>query len=245
MATLFGGEIAPAVAAWVRAADRVIAWLARSADARVGARLATFGVAADLHAVPRGDGAQHAAWEYARACGLAALPAPIAAMAPPPTRSLPWRSVDAPRLVIHPGAGAAAKRWSRDGVRVVADAWIHDGGEAAILLGPAEERDAEWWQATRLPLAVDLPLGDAAALVATAPSWVGNDAGMSHVAAALGRRGVVLFGPTRPERWMPRGAPLTAIRFDGRPTAAVAREIVDVLRASNRATQLDTPRSRH
>jgi hypothetical protein len=68
---------------------------------------------------------------------------------------------------------------------------------------------------------------------------------MSHVAGVLGRRGVVLFGPTRPERWMPYGARLAAVRFDGRPMPVVAREVLAVLRTCDGATQLDTLRSRH
>jgi ADP-heptose:LPS heptosyltransferase len=235
MATLFGGDVAPAVRAWIRDAERVIAFLARSADgAAVGRRLATLVASPELHAVPRADAAVHVAVDYARAFGLATLPPPIVAAAATTARPLPWRAAGAPRLVIHPGAGAVAKQWSRAGVHAVAETWTATGGEAVVLLGPAEERDAEWWRATGLPLAVDLTLADAAALIASAPSWVGNDAGMSHLAAALGRRGVVLFGPTRPERWMPRGGALTAVRFDGRSDAEVARAVVAALRTGSR-----------
>ena len=38
-----------------------------------------------------------------------------------------------------------------------------------------------------------------------ASAFVGNDSGISHLAAAIGTPGVVLFGPTDPRRWRPLG----------------------------------------
>ena len=136
----------------------------------------------------------------------------------------------APRLVVHPGAGAVTKQWPGEGFLDVARMWVATGGEVAVLLGPAESAATPWWRATGLPLAVDLALVDAAALVASAPHWIGNDAGMSHVAGALGRQGVVLFGPTRPERWMPCGGALIPVRFADRSIAMVTPEVLAALR---------------
>ena len=246
MATLFAGAIDPTVLTWLRSADRVLAWLAQSGSAaRLAAVMDDLGVAVELHAVPRADADHHVSLAYARAFGLVAVPPSLHAEPPAGTRPLPWRTTTAPRLVVHPGAGAIAKQWSRDGFRAVAAAWTKTNGEVVVLLGPAEAKDLAWWQTTGLPLAIDLPLADAAALVGSATWWIGNDAGMSHVAAALGRRGVVLFGPTRPERWMPLGSPLVPVRFAGRSEAEVVGDVDRVVHANDRATQLDTPRPRH
>jgi ADP-heptose:LPS heptosyltransferase len=38
-----------------------------------------------------------------------------------------------------------------------------------------------------------------------AAAFVGNDSGISHLAAAAGARAIVLFGPTDPGNWAPRG----------------------------------------
>jgi heptosyltransferase-3 len=35
--------------------------------------------------------------------------------------------------------------------------------------------------------------------------FIGNDSGVSHLAAAAGSRGLVIFGPTDPQRWRPIG----------------------------------------
>ena len=42
-------------------------------------------------------------------------------------------------------------------------------------------------------------------ILARCRAFVGNDSGVSHLAAALGVPTVALFGPTRPEHWAPRG----------------------------------------
>jgi ADP-heptose:LPS heptosyltransferase len=127
----------------------------------------------------------------------------------------------------------------------VADAWIEGDGEAAVLLGPAEEEDAVWWQAGGHELMTGLSITDAAALIASAPGWIGNDSGMSHLAGTLGRWGVVFFGPTRPQRWRPLGGRLTTIEFLGRSVATVARDALDVLGALSAARYLDTPILQH
>ena len=41
-------------------------------------------------------------------------------------------------------------------------------------------------------------LGTVAAIASMASAFVGNDSGVSHLAAATGTPGVVLFGPTDP-----------------------------------------------
>jgi ADP-heptose:LPS heptosyltransferase len=46
---------------------------------------------------------------------------------------------------------------------------------------------------------------DVAALLARADAYVGNDSGITHLAAAMGARGVAIFGPTAARRWAPRG----------------------------------------
>jgi ADP-heptose:LPS heptosyltransferase len=138
--------------------------------------------------------------------------------------------VGSDRLVVHPGAGARAKRWSGPGFRRVADAWAGAGGEVAVLLGPAEEDDAGAWSAAGYEPSTRLSLRDAAGLMGSAPLWVGNDSGMSHLAAALGRRGAVLFGPTRPRRWGPLGS-LATVVFPGRSVDAVSQEVLRLLRA--------------
>ncbi|HSL92439.1 MAG TPA: glycosyltransferase family 9 protein, partial [Candidatus Limnocylindrales bacterium] len=58
----------------------------------------------------------------------------------------------------------------------------------------------------------ELPLTGLAALVSLAKAYVGVDTVVTHMAAALGRPTVAIFGPTPPHRWgpWPNGHPLAA-----------------------------------
>lgn len=226
MSSLFGASVDPALAAALRRAERVHAWLARADGAgAVAERLAAYGANVSLHAVPRGDGPRHVVDDYAAMLELPSPPAPVRIVPPPAPAVLPWAGPDARRLMIHPGAGAAAKVWSRDGFRRVADDWCRDGGEVAVLLGPAEEDQVPTWTASGHAMVVGSSIVEAAVAIASAPAWLGNDAGMSHLAGVLDRRGVVLFGPTRPARWRPLGGRLAVVEFRERPLDAVVRDV--------------------
>jgi len=41
--------------------------------------------------------------------------------------------------------------------------------------------------------------------------YLGNDSGISHLAAAVGMATVALFGPSDPRQWAPRGRQVTVI----------------------------------
>jgi ADP-heptose:LPS heptosyltransferase len=45
--------------------------------------------------------------------------------------------------------------------------------------------------------------------------YIGNDSGISHLAAAVGTPVVAMFGPTDPAVWAPRGEHVTVIRAPG------------------------------
>ena len=215
MSSLFSDRAAPPLADWLRGANIVHAWFgAREGKVAIECEARRLGVGTvHWHAVERGDGSVHASACYANALGVAGpLPVPglwLGGVEP----QHQWAGPAAGRLVVHPGAGSAEKRWPASGFRGVADGWRRRGGEAVILLGPAEEDAVAFWQAAGHTVAAGLEILEASALVAGSPRYLGNDSGVSHLAGALDRTGAVLFGPTRPERWRPLGGTLAAIRF--------------------------------
>jgi heptosyltransferase-2 len=73
----------------------------------------------------------------------------------------------------------------------------------------------------------DLELGVVAALARQARAFVGNDSGVSHLAAAAQGRGVVIFGPTDPVQWRPLGE-VTILRRQPLEALAVA-EVLQAL----------------
>lgn len=126
-----------------------------------------------------------------------------------------------PVLVIAPGSGALEKNWPEEFFVTIANWWRQSiGGTVVILVGPVE---AERGGIDRLQqnclVANELNLAQAAALLAKSDVYLGNDSGISHLAAAVGVLTIALFGPSDPLRWSPRGPKITVInrRLDCAP----------------------------
>jgi heptosyltransferase-2 len=93
--------------------------------------------------------------------------------------------------------------------------------------------------AARLPSVVharEFPPRVLGAVLARAGLYVGNDSGISHLAAAWGAPVVTLFGPTDPAQWAPIGPRVTVLRAgDGRMESL---ELEDVVRAARAMLQV-------
>ncbi|MGH7769440.1 MAG: glycosyltransferase family 9 protein [Candidatus Binatia bacterium] len=108
-------------------------------------------------------------------------------------------------LALAPGSGAREKNWPGEFFREVERWWRESGGESFAIFGPAEEEwceDRDWRGANVIR---NLELGKIAALLSLSDLYLGNDSGLTHLAAAVGADVVALFGPTDPGEWAPRG----------------------------------------
>ncbi|RMG54778.1 MAG: lipopolysaccharide heptosyltransferase family protein [Acidobacteria bacterium] len=119
-------------------------------------------------------------------------------------------------IALHPGSGSPEKCWSTS--RFVELAWrlIRSGLSVAVIEGPADHHIVERFLSSissrldagsthrliRLPL---LSLIDLAALLERCSAYVGNDSGITHLAAATGIPTVAIFTVTDPAVWGPRG----------------------------------------
>ncbi len=114
-------------------------------------------------------------------------------------------------LAFAPGSGAREKNWPAAFFREVLQWWeLEAEQKALVILGPAEEeRPASDWRAA--PVARNLNLAKVAALLSLSDVYLGNDSGLSHLAARLGVETVALFGPTDPAQWSPRGRRVTVV----------------------------------
>jgi len=56
-----------------------------------------------------------------------------------------------------------------------------------------------------------------AGLLRRAALYVGNDSGITHMAAAVGVPVVALFGPTDPARWAPQGGRVEVLAQETSP----------------------------
>lgn len=107
--------------------------------------------------------------------------------------------------LLHPGAGSPRKRWPLEGFVSLAQHLRGRRWRPEFLIGPAEEEIRP--ELERRGETVIRPR-DACELIArlrTAAVYLGNDSGVSHLAAWAGVPSVVIFGPSDPERWRPRG----------------------------------------
>jgi ADP-heptose:LPS heptosyltransferase len=137
---------------------------------------------------------------------------------------LPRPSVHPDRIgavVIHPGASAPARQWPPDRFAAVAAA-LRDEGHEIVITGSAAEFGLahEVARAARLPrtavVAGLLDVTAMAALISDSRLVICGDTGVAHLAASTGTASVVLFGPTAPARWGPRGpAPHAALWAGG------------------------------
>ncbi|MBI3327072.1 MAG: glycosyltransferase family 9 protein [Nitrospinae bacterium] len=123
-------------------------------------------------------------------------------------------------VVLHPGSGSEAKRWPVARFAAVArELASHERVRIVIILGYAERAMATMLLPLLQPVhplvALDWPLLPTAALIAHAAVFLGNDSGLTHLAAALGRPTVAIFGPTDPEIWGPRGKAVTIVQLTG------------------------------
>jgi len=119
-----------------------------------------------------------------------------------------------PLLTIAPGSGAREKNWGEENFLEVARWWRRaTSGEVLVLLGPVEEERGGTERLEQfLPVARELTLAQLAALLKRSAFYLGNDSGVSHLAAALGTCGIVLFGPSNARQWAPRGENVIVLR---------------------------------
>jgi len=107
-------------------------------------------------------------------------------------------------LMLLPGSGSRAKNWPVESFVELARR-LSPELRSLCVLGPAEAGLASVFRAAGIETVDGLELGVVAALATQAAAFLGNDSGVSHLAAAAGAPGVALFGPTDPSRWRPLG----------------------------------------
>jgi len=139
------------------------------------------------------------------------------------TSSLPPRF-----LAVHPGSGSLSKNWPLE--RFLEAAGRLARGERWLLIaGPAEP---ELRAPTGALLAREWPVRVLGAALARAGLHLGNDAGVSHLAAAAGAPTLALFGPTDPDTWAPVGRSVRTLRAPGGSLAGIA--VDEVVREAGR-----------
>ncbi len=200
-------EPSPTLRTFVARFDRIVVWM-RDEDGAIERGLCACRVD-EVHVYP---GLPDADWRgHASDYYLACLGMP---------RTAPWRLAipdlgEPLDVVIHPGSGSAKKNWPLNRFCAVAAHLQREGRRVTWCLGPAElERggiaDALYRYGEVLH-SEDSPV-ELARRLAGARAYLGNDSGITHLAAALGVPTLAVFGPTHPQVWAPRGKHVHVVR---------------------------------
>jgi len=132
---------------------------------------------------------------------------------PPRTGLGPWGG-EQPAVLINPGAGWGAKRWPAERYAAVAAGLIGRGFGVLVNAGPGEEPLAEVIATHTKGAATPLTctLEQLIAVTRRVALCIAGDTGPLHLACALGRPVVGIYGPTDPSRNGPFGTRFKVLR---------------------------------
>lgn len=124
---------------------------------------------------------------------------------------------DSAPVLIHPGSGSRKKNWPLKNFIRLERRLRKDKLRAEFILGPAEmDLREELAQPRTHGLIVHIvdDLLEILTLLKGACGFIGNDSGLSHLAAIIGLPVTVVFGPSDPDRWKPLGPVVAVVRPD-------------------------------
>ncbi|MBI5091338.1 MAG: hypothetical protein HZB26_02730 [Candidatus Hydrogenedentes bacterium] len=197
--------------------ERVVVWM-RDDEGLIHSGLSEAGVR-DVRVFP---GLPPAGWrahasEYYLDClggNRDRIRSPLLSVPPAPTQR---------DVIVHCGSGGTTKNWPLERYVATAQRLAQLGRSVTWCVGPAEN-------SIRLPsdasvIRVDA-LTELAAILAAATLYIGNDSGISHLAAAVGCPAVVIFGPTEATLWAPMGECVRVVQGAPWPSVDDALEAV-------------------
>lgn len=131
------------------------------------------------------------------------------------------------RVAIHPGSGSERKCWPVEQFAGVIERLWQQGRAVLVVGGPADGERLAYLQQRLVPPAPGLlamlegaPLIDVARQLQQCRCYLGNDSGITHLAAMLGLPTIALFGPSDPLAWHPVGPDDGLIRVIFEPDLA-------------------------
>jgi len=122
--------------------------------------------------------------------------------------------ITSPFVLLNPGAGWGAKRWPVDRYAAVAKRLRDAGYHVMVNVGPGEERLTDEIERASEGAADPLrsSIAELIAVTRRAALVIGGDTGPLHLASALSRPMVGIFGPTDPARNGPFGGRFRVLR---------------------------------
>ena len=123
------------------------------------------------------------------------------------------------RLALHPGSGSKSKNWPAENwIKLITQLCAETEWHLLIVGGEAEKDLLHELQhrfgSDRIKIEFSSPLDELAGQLADCEGFVGHDSGISHLAAAVGLPGLVLWGPSKESIWRPRGEKIVVIKHE-------------------------------
>ncbi len=198
--------------------DRVAAW---SNLPLLEKKLSKLGIPL-LQASPHPEGDVHAMDHLFRSLSPLGVPG----TAPPPSIDLDEESrlaaldflkrnglAPSDFVVFHPSSGSPRKNWPTRRFQELGLRLKRENRPFVWIEGEADREVMASLEPIADPVARDLPLRVLASLLALSRGFVGNDSGVTHLAAAVKARTIALFGPTDPKVWAPRGPSVHVLAY--------------------------------
>ena len=113
-------------------------------------------------------------------------------------------------VAIHPGSGGRQKCWPTEKFAEVIRLLSRDASSRILLIeGPADVDSVKKLlpivSGLKLLRLANLSLVQLTSILEKCHAFIGNDSGITHLAAAVGTKTLAIFGPTDPDVWGPRG----------------------------------------
>jgi heptosyltransferase-2 len=138
-------------------------------------------------------------------------------------------------VAIHIGAGMIRNRWHPESFAVVAAHLQKEYNARIVAIWSAHEENLAFHFLSSIdfrPIAAKgLKIRQLAGIIANCRLFIGNDAGIMHVAAATNTPVIAIYGSNDPEEWKPLGDHFFAVRAPSRQCDDVtAEQVIDLLR---------------
>src|SRR5258706_1535148 len=137
-------------------------------------------------------------------------------------------------LALHPGSGSESKNWPEEKWAELLQHLIAETPFKLLLVGGEAEGErlqdlAATLPPTRLTVAQSLPLVELGRMLERSCAFIGHDSGISHLPAALGLPGLVLWGDTVEGIWRPPSEKVKIVQNDGKLTDLSVAEVMSAL----------------
>ncbi len=140
------------------------------------------------------------------------------------------------QLGLHPGSGSEQKNWPEANWSDLLQHLGHTTNSRLLLIGGEAEGERLGRLARlagmdpgRVQVAQSLPLVELANLMQKCAFFIGHDSGISHLAAALGLPGIILWGATAEEIWRPPSENMVVLRHPAGLAQLAVTTVIDTL----------------